>query len=151
MYSMTYEVFMHIRSVHPIHTPPLSVRINLHLSHISAGFPSPADGHIDKALDLNELLIEHPAATFFVRVQGDSMEQAGIQSGDILVVDRSLKPKEGDVIIAILYGEFTVKRWICSRGSWYLKAENDKYPAIAVNEESEFEIWGVVTHAIHSL
>ena len=142
---------MHIRSVHPIHKPPFSTHINLQLSHVSAGFPSPADGYIDKALDLNELLIEHPAATFFVRVQGNSMKQAGIQSGDILVVDRSRKAREGDVVIAILFGEFTVKRWILSCGVWYLKAENDHYPPIPITEESDFEIWGVVTHAIHSL
>ena len=142
---------MHIRSVHPFHHPPFSLQIPLQLSHISAGFPSPADGHIAQALDLNELLIEHPSATFFVRVQGDSMKKSGICSGDILVVDRAQRAKEGDVIIAVLHGEFTVKRWICQQGKWFLKAENDSYPLIPLHEDSGFEIWGVVTHAIHVL
>lgn len=118
-------------------------------SAISAGFPSPADDYIEKNLDLNEMMIHHPAATFFVRVEGDSMKDGGIQSGDLLVVDRAVEAVDGKIVVAILNGEFTVKRiWI--RGSQIrLLPENPQYSPINIEEGSDFQVWGVVTYVIH--
>lgn len=117
---------------------------------LAAGFPSPADDYLERPLDLHELLVEHPAATFFVRVQGDSMKGAGMHSGDILIVDRSLTPRDGKIVIALLNGEFTVKRLKIEGKRVYLIAENPHYPPTEVTEESEFQIWGVVTYVISS-
>lgn len=118
-------------------------------STISAGFPSPAEDYVEKNLDLNELVIKHPSATFFVKVEGDSMKDAGIQSGDLLVVDRSVEAADGKIVVVILNGEFTVKRiWI--RGKHIrLIPENPLYSPIEVTEDSDFQVWGVVTYVIH--
>lgn len=118
---------------------------------VAGGFPSPADDYIGRALDLNEFLVKHPAATFFVRVHGDSMRDAGIHHGDILVVDRSLEAVNGAVVVAVLDGEFTVKRLRKNNGSVFLQAENAAYPPIAVSSDRNFQIWGVVAFAIHAL
>ena len=118
---------------------------------VSAGFPSPADDYSDSQLDLNDFLVKHPAATFFVRVAGDSMLGAGIHHGDILVVDRSLEPVSGKVVIAVVNGELTVKRLQQENGMVRLVAENPNYPPIELTEETAGEIWGVVTSVIHSL
>ena len=118
---------------------------------VAAGFPSPADDFIEHSLDLHELLIDHPAATFFVRVEGDSMQGAGMQSGDILIVDRSLTPQNGKIVVALVNGEFTVKRLKIERQKIYLVAENPRYSTIEVADESDFQVWGVVTYAIRSL
>lgn len=118
---------------------------------VSAGFPSPADDYIDGKLYLNEFMIKHPAATFFVRVAGDSMLGAGIHHNDILVVDRSLEPASGKVVIAVFNGEFMVKRLFRQNGKVRLLAENPAYPPIELTEEMECEIWGVVAFVIHSL
>ena len=123
----------------------------LFLSGVSAGFPSPADDYLDRKLDLNEYLIKNPAATFFVRVAGNSMTGAGINDNDILVVDRSLEPCSGNIVIAVVNGELTVKRLFKNRASCRLLAENPDYPDLEINEETPLEIWGVATHAIHSL
>ncbi|WP_079988708.1 LexA family protein [Candidatus Protochlamydia sp. W-9] len=120
-------------------------------SFIQAGFPSPADDYIEKALDLNELVIQRPAATFYVKVQGDSMQDVGIFSGDILVVDRSLTAYHKSIIVAVLDGEFTVKRLSVETERTYLLAENSAYPPLKLNPESQFEVWGVVTYVIHKL
>ncbi len=119
------------------------------LSSVQAGFPSPADDHVEKQLDLNELLIQHPTSTFYVRVEGDSMRDAGIQSGDILVVDRSLTATSGRIVVAVINGEFTVKRFIRKGDAMILAAENPNYPDIHVEQGSDFQIWGVVTFVIH--
>jgi DNA polymerase V len=125
--------------------------LSLFLSPIRAGFPSPADDYLDKKLDLNEHLIKHPASTFFVKVKGDSMINASIRSGDILIVDRSLEPKDKSVVVAVVNGEFTVKR-IRKRGNkLFLDPENDSYIPIEITDEMDFEIWGIVIHVIHSL
>jgi DNA polymerase V len=116
---------------------------------VSAGFPSPADDHIDRKLDLNELLIQHPVATFFVRVAGDSMKDAGINHGDILVVDRSLEATSGKIVIAIVNGELTVKRFMQSQTSCQLVAANSNYPPVEITEDTDFSVWGVVTSVIH--
>ncbi len=122
-----------------------------YLSRIKAGFPSPADDYLDKKLDLNEFLIQHPASTFFVKVKGDSMTGAGIHSGDILIVDRSIEPKDKRIVVAIVNGDFTVKRVNRKGNKILLMAENEKYSAIEIKEGMDFEIWGVVMHVIHSV
>ncbi len=116
---------------------------------VSAGFPSPAEDYTDRTLDLNELLIRNPAATFFVRVDGDSMINAGIHHNDILVVDRSREAVSGDIVIAILDGELTVKRLFRGACKARLVAENPDYPSIDISEDRDCEIWGVVTSVVH--
>ncbi|MBA3722336.1 MAG: translesion error-prone DNA polymerase V autoproteolytic subunit [Parachlamydiaceae bacterium] len=116
---------------------------------IQAGFPSPADDYIEQQLDLNQLIVKHPSATFFVRVEGESMRDAGIFSGDILVVDRSLSPAHGKIIVAVIDGEFTVKRILIEGEKVCLAPENAAYQTIKVNPNSQFEVWGVVTYVIH--
>src|SRR5262245_2382255 len=111
------------------------------LSRVSAGFPSPADDYIEKRLDLNELIIKHPEATFFVKVEGDSMRDAGILSGDILVVDRSLEPSHGKIVVAILNGEFTVKRIHIGPRGVALLPENTAYEPIKIHSDSDFQVW----------
>ncbi len=120
-------------------------------STIAAGFPSPADDYIEKSLDLNEYLIANSAATFFVRVSGDSMINAGIHDQDILIVDRSLTAESGDVVIAVVDGELMVKRLRQKGCTWVLVPENDAFPAIKIDTEIELIIWGVVTYVIHPL
>ncbi len=118
---------------------------------VCAGFPSPADDYLEGKLDLNEYLVKHPAATFFVRVSGDSMIGAGIHSGDLLVVDRALEPTDGRVVIAIVNGELMVKRLLRKGKCLSLVAENPNYPPLMITEETEFQTWGVVTNVIHAL
>ncbi|RLB69704.1 MAG: LexA family transcriptional regulator [Deltaproteobacteria bacterium] len=118
---------------------------------VSAGFPSPADDYIEHCLDLNQHLIKYPAATFFVRVKGDSMIDAGIHSGDILIVDRSLDPADKKVVIAVVDGELTVKRIRMAAGKVYLLPENRDYQAMEITDSMEFTIWGVVAYVIHPL
>jgi DNA polymerase V len=130
---------------------PCVMPLPLFNSKVAAGFPSPADDYVEKSLDLNELLIQKPAATFFVRVQGESMLKAGIHPNDILVVDRSIEPVSGKIVICALNGELTVKRLIRRQGQWQLKAENAAYADIILHEALELVIWGVVTNVIHPL
>lgn len=118
---------------------------------VSAGFPSPADDYMEGQLDLNEYLVKHPAATFFVRCTGDSMINAGISDGDILVVDRSLTPVSGKIVIAVLNGELTVKRLYKCAENVELRPENPKYSTIRVTKEHDFMVWGVVTSVIHKV
>lgn len=115
---------------------------------VQAGFPSPADDHIDLKLDLNEHLVSHPTATFFVRAAGDSMKNAGIEEGDLLVVDRSKEAKNDDIIVAVLLGDFTLKRLIIKEEKYFLKPENDKYEIVEISDDMDFMIWGVVTYVI---
>ena len=123
----------------------------LFASKVAAGFPSPADDFMDTKLDLNSHLIKTPSATFFVRVSGESMIKAGIHDGDLLVVDRSLEPQVGKIVIAAIQHELTVKRYAKIDGKVYLAPENDAYEPILVNEEDEVHIWGVVTNVIHAV
>ena len=128
------------------------VKVPLYSGKVAAGFPSPADDYVEKTLDLNELLIQKPAATFFVRAEGESMLGAGIHPNDILVVDRSLKPTVGKVVICALNGELTVKRLKrLGENSLVLAAENPAYADIVVKEDIDMVVWGVVTNVIHSL
>lgn len=119
------------------------------LSGIQAGFPSPAEDFMDKQLNINELVIKHPAATFFVRVEGESMQDANIYTDDILVVDRAVEASSGKIIIAVLNGEFTVKRFVINSEGTFLVPENPKYKSIKITPSSDFTIWGVVTYVIH--
>jgi DNA polymerase V len=123
----------------------------LFLASVSAGFPSPAEDYIEGRLDLNRHLIKHPAATFFVRVAGDSMIGAGIHPGDILVVDRALEPQDSNVVIAVIDGELTVKRISQRHGKLFLLPDNQAYEPLEILAEMEFEVWGVVTSVIHNL
>lgn len=121
------------------------------LSTISAGFPSPADDYIDKRLDLNDLLIKHQNATYYVEVAGDSMKDAGINNGDILIVDKALNPKNNSVIIALLDGEFTVKRIMKKKEKTFLMPENNSYDPIEITNSDNFAVWGVVTYVVHKV
>jgi|TARA_E500000081_G_C6123160_1_gene349249 DNA polymerase V len=115
---------------------------------VQAGFPSPGDDYIERNLDLNELLIKNPSATFFVKVDGDSMKDAGISSGDTLIVDRAIEAKDKSIVIASINGELTVKRvWIANK-KVFLKPENDDFSPIEITEEMDFNIWGVVTYVV---
>lgn len=116
---------------------------------VPAGFPSPADDFIEEYLDLNQLLVQHREATFFARVSGCSMIGAGIYSGDILIVDRSLDPVHGKIVIAVVSGELTVKRLVMHNGRVILRSENPDYPDIPVGDE--LRVWGVVTSVIHKV
>lgn len=137
-----------------LYRPLLSVmplELDLFADAVKAGFPNPAEDYIEGRLNLDQHLIPHPAATFFVRVAGDSMVGAGIHPGDLLIVDRSLEARHGRVIIAVVDNELTVKR-LCRRdGHIRLLAENDRYPPIACAEGADLRIWGVVTSVAHSL
>jgi DNA polymerase V len=118
---------------------------------VAAGFPSPADDYVEKTLDLNELLVQKPAATFFARAQGESMLGAGIHPNDILVIDRSLEPVPGKIVVCALNGELVVKRLKRRKGQWILASENPLYPDIRIQEELDMVIWGVVTNVIHAV
>jgi DNA polymerase V len=133
--------------------PNISEGIKLPLvdAFISAGFPSPADDYIEAKLDLNQLLIQDPSSTFFARVRGNSMLDIGIHDGDILIIDKSLEPKQNSVLICFIDGEFTVKKVNKVNGDFYLVPENKDFAPIKVDKSSDFRLWGVVTYCIHSL
>ena len=130
---------------------PLSPRrLPVMLESVRAGFPSVAQDYASDDLSLDEHLIDHPDTTFLVRVAGDSMIGAGIFDNDLLIVDRSLEPVDGDVVVAVLDGELTVKRLAHDRHGAYLHAENPKYPDIRPASMGENLIWGVVTGSFHA-
>lgn len=133
----------------PLFNTPL--RLPLFGSSVAAGFASPADDHLEAELDLNEYLIAHPSETFFVRAKGDSMQQAGIFDKDLLIVDRSLTPKNNDIVIAAVAGDLTVKRLVIKLGEPWLYPANPNYKPIPIKEGSELYVWGVVVHAIHRI
>ena len=125
-------------------------RIPLLSDSVSAGFPSPADEYTEENIDLNEHLISNPFSTFFLRVKGDSMINAGIKDKDLIIVDRSLIAKPGNIIIAMVDGEFTIKRLSIKNDELYLKAENHNYPDFRFKNHIDVQIWGVVIYSIHS-
>ncbi|WP_425915186.1 LexA family protein [Pseudomonas sp. GWSMS-1] len=127
------------------------IRLPLFLSRISAGFPSPAEDHIEANLSLDELCIRHPAATYFLRVLGSSMTGLGVYEGDTLVVDRALKPVAGMVVVAVVRGEFTCKQLAYEAGVPVLRAANPAYQDIRLGQDEELEIFGVVVHCIHKM
>jgi DNA polymerase V len=126
---------------------PTTLELPLFGSPVEAGFPSPADDHIEGKLDLNEHLVRRPAATFFVRAAGESMRGAGIFDGDLLVIDRGITPQPDDIVIAVVHGELTVKRLQRQDGAWQLAAENPNFPTLPICDDG-CEIWGVVTNSI---
>lgn len=124
------------------------MRLPVAACSVSAGFPSPAEDHAERRLDLTEILITHPQATFLLRVSGDSMQGAGIFDGDLLVVNRAIKPRHGQVVVAVVDGEFTVKHLHDRNGRVKLKAANPTYPDIVPGDTQTIEVWGVVTASI---
>ena len=125
-------------------------RIPLLNDSVSAGFPSPADDYTEENIDLNEHLISNPFSTFFLRVKGDSMINAGIRDKDLIIVDKSLIAKPGNIVIAMIDGEFTIKRLSIKNDELYLKAENHNYPDFSFKNHIDVQIWGVVIYSIHS-
>lgn len=119
-------------------------------SGISAGFPSPALDFIDLTIDLNKHLIKHPSATFYGRVKGQSLKDAGINDGDLLIIDKSLEPKNGKIAVCYIDGEFTAKRIKKTKDELWLMPENEEYKPIKIEEENTLIIWGMVTHVIKS-
>lgn len=125
------------------------LKLPFYESTVEAGFPSPADDYAELKLDLNKHLIRNPSATFYVRVRGHSMVNAGICDGDMLIVDRSLEPKDGDVAVCVINGEFTVKRIKKSGQQIVLSPENPDFPEMSVTKDDDFRIWGIVSYVIH--
>jgi DNA polymerase V len=117
-------------------------------SRPQAGFPAPGDDQIERVLDINDLVVRHPASTFFVRVEGDSMEGAGIFSHDVLVVDRSVTPRDGSIVVAAVYGELVVKRLRLVQGTHQLISENPNYQPIQIAENDDCFIWGAVVGSV---
>ena len=125
--------------------------LNVFAHKVPAGFPSPAEDFLEKTLDLNEYLIHNKAATFLIRVEGDSMIDAGIFSGDLLVIDRSIEAEDRKLVLGVLNGEFTIKRILIKGRQMFLQAENPDFQAIEITEEMDFRVFGVVTFAIHKV
>ena len=116
---------------------------------VAAGFPSPADDFIEMEINLQDYIVKNKEATFCVKVEGTSMTKAGINSGDIMIVDRSLHPKHNDIVLAVIDGEFTVKRIAVNENSLYLMPENDNFSPIKITKAMNFQVWGIITHIIH--
>lgn len=125
-------------------------KLPLFSSRPQAGFPAPGDDQVERVLDINDLVVKHPATTFFVRVEGDSMEGAGIFGGDVLVVDRSLTARDGSIVVAAVFGEMVVKRLRAVGNSHVLASENDHYEPITVTGNDDCFIWGVVVGSIRT-
>ncbi|MFT7507356.1 MAG: DNA polymerase V [Acidimicrobiales bacterium] len=127
-----------------------TTELPLYASSPSAGFPAPGDDQVERVLDINDLVVQNPASTFFVRVEGDSMTGAGIFSGDVLVIDRSKDPKDGTIVVAAINGEMVVKRLKTQSKGCYplLVSENDEYAPIEVSEGEDCTIWGVVVGSV---
>lgn len=118
-------------------------------SSIAAGFPQPTDESVELTLDLNKHLVRHPSTTFYARVKGDSMQNAGIHDGDVLIVDRTLEARDGNIVVCMLGGEFTAKRVCEEEGFVFLRSANDAYDPKPVLDDKLFKVWGVVTYIIH--
>lgn len=128
-----------------------AVQLPLVQEGISAGFPSPANDFLDISIDLNKELIKHPSTTFYGRVRGESMINAGLSDGDLLIIDKSLEPKNNKIAVCFIDGEFTVKRIRIAQEKLWLIAENENYKPIEVTEDNEFMIWGIVTTVIKNV
>ena len=128
-----------------------SIELPYYDTRVQAGFPSPAEDHLEERLDLNTLVIENPSATFFVRVAGESMKDIGITDGDILVVDRSIEYWENRIVVAVIDSEFTIKRFTSQNKTVILEVENSDYPAIEITPEMDFSVWGVVCWTLKKL
>ena len=127
------------------------MKIRLYLNSVCAGFPSPANDYLEGEIDLNRYLIKNPLATFIVKSQGNCMLQAGIHSGDLLIVDRSIKPKNHSIVIVSIDGDLTVKRIKVSGKKFLLSSDNKDYGNVKINNESDIFIWGIVTKVIHNV
>ena len=127
------------------------MKATLYLNSVCAGFPSPASDYLEGEIDLNRYLIKNPLATFIVKSQGNCMLQAGIHSGDLLIVDRSIKPKNNSIAIASIDGDLTVKRIKISGKKFLLSSDNKNYRNVKINNESDIFIWGIVTKVIHNV
>jgi DNA polymerase V len=127
------------------------MKVMLYLNSVCAGFPSPASDYLEGEIDLNRYLIKNPLATFIVKSQGNCMLQAGIHSGDLLIVDRSIKPKNNSIAIASIDGDLTVKRIKISGKKFLLSSDNKDYGNVKINNESDIFIWGIVTKVIHNV
>jgi len=153
-YSLTIDIILIMKTkIDKIYSPDKSTKQKcpFFLVPVTAGFPSPAEDYVEDQLDLNKHLIKHPSATFFVKVKGDSMVDAGIHSGDILVVDRAVDPADKKVVIAVIDGELTLKRIRKSKGKLFLVPENKKFKPLEITNEMDFCVWGVVTNVIHEV
>lgn len=126
------------------------IQISMYASRPAAGFPAPGDDMVEKVLDINDLVVKNPASTFFVRVEGNSMEGAGIFSGDVLVVDRAVLPADKKIVVAAVYGEMVVKRLKKIGENFWLYSENEEYQPIAVNDNDDCFIWGVVVGSVRA-
>ncbi len=126
-----------------------SLELPLFATGVSAGFPSPAEDYVELALDLNKELVKHPAATFYARVKGNSMIDAGIEDGDLLVIDKAIEPKDGSIAVCYIDGEFTVKRLAVLDDGVFLVPANAEFKPIKITEENEFLVWGLVAYVIH--
>ncbi len=129
----------------------LVLELPLYESLVPAGFPAPADDYIDLKFNVNDYLVKRPCATYFAKVSGDSMTGAGILDGDIIVVDRSLAPSEGKIVVVAIDGEFTVKRIRYKKSEVLLCPENEKYPIIKLDKKADLDCWGVVTGVVRKL
>ena len=127
------------------------MKVTLYLNSICAGFPSPANDYLEGEVDLNRYLIKNPLATFIVKSQGNCMLQAGIHSGDLLIVDRGIKPKNNSIVIVSIDGDLTVKRIKLSGKKFLLTSDNKDYGNVKINNESDIFIWGTVTKVIHNV
>ena len=125
------------------------IELPLFLEHVPCGFPSPAQDYIDLKIDLNKELIANPSTTFYGRVRGVSMLDAGISNGDILIIDKSIEPKDGDTVVCFIDGEFTLKYIKTDGETVFLVPANEKFKPIQITEDNNFCIWGVVTYSIH--
>lgn len=140
-----------VKKIYPVPNEPSKLSLNLYSNFVQAGFPSPADEHLDKQLDLHELLIQSPASTFYVRVSGDSMINAGIFPNDILIVDKSITAKHNDIVLALVSNEYTIKRLYQRDDLIKLRPENEAYDDIVINDFDELTIWGVATGVVRQL
>ncbi|MCM1504948.1 MAG: translesion error-prone DNA polymerase V autoproteolytic subunit [Muribaculum sp.] len=133
-----------------LYSPDDSTELSLPYAEggVRAGFPSPAQEYVNERIDLNKALIPHPAATFFAKVEGLSMVEEGIDEGDIIIVDRSIDPEDGDLAVCCIDGDFTLKRIKAQRGKIFLMPSNHKFRPIEITEDNEFKVWGIVIHTI---
>jgi len=137
-------------SIHPL-SPESGLHLPLAGTGISAGFPSPAEEYMEAGIDLNLELIRNPDATFFGRVKGYSMKDAGISDGDVLIIDKSLEPRNGSIAVCFLDGEFTVKRILKENDGIFLLPANNEFKPIRITEENDFMAWGIVTYVIKKM
>ena len=144
-YTLPYSL-----EVLPLGLPEL-LELPISRNYVAAGFPSPADDYLEDRINLQQVLIRNPTAPYLVRVRGESMRDARLHDGDILVVDRSMKPRDGHIIIGVVDGEFTVKRFLKRGNKTFLQPANEAYPPLEITEGMDFKPWGVVVWSLHNV